>query len=88
MFWIGTVEPVIAVAAAGDQVGGFKLGQLILNSLQGEKAQTGQLPHVELLPWIGEQEPENFSADYREQPAQQCLWHMRRYNSTALSGRV
>lgn len=37
MSWIGTVEPVIAVAAAGDQVGSFKLGQLILHSLEGEK---------------------------------------------------
>ena len=34
MFRIGAIEPLIAVAAARDQVGGFKLGQLILHSLQ------------------------------------------------------
>jgi|GEM_PF-6766900 len=70
MFWIGTVKPLIAVAPAGNQSGGFKLGQLILHRLEGEKAQPRQLPDVELLRWIGEQEPENFSANYREQSVQ------------------
>jgi hypothetical protein len=31
MSWIGPVEPVIAVAPACDQIGGFELGQLILH---------------------------------------------------------
>ena len=89
MFRIGAVETLIAIAAAHDEIGGFKLGQLILHSLQREKTETSQLPHVQLLSWIGEQEPENLGADCREQPMQQrSLRHVRRYDSTALSGQV
>jgi hypothetical protein len=76
MFRVGAVEPVISVAARRDQFGRLKFGQFILHSLQGEKAETSQLPHVQLLSRIGEQKPENLGADQREQPMQQRLLHV------------
>ena len=76
MFRVGAVEPVISVAAGRDQFGRLKFGQFILYSLQREKAETSQLPHVQLLSRIGEQKPENLGADHREQPVQQRLLHV------------
>jgi hypothetical protein len=75
MFRIGAVEPVITVAAARDQIGCLKLGQLVLDSLQREKAQTRQLPHVEFLSRIGEQELKNLGPDGWEQSVQKRLAH-------------
>ena len=81
MFPVRSVETVITVAAARDQVGRLKLRQLILHSLQREKAQPSQLPYVELLSWIGEQEQKNLGAYDREQPVQERLAHAVLYST-------
>ena len=76
MFRVSAVEPVISVAAGRDQFGRLKLGQFILHSLKREKAETSQLPNVQLLSRIGEQKPENLGADHGEQTVKQRLLHV------------
>jgi hypothetical protein len=72
---VSPVKALIAVAPAGDQMSGLQLGQLILHGLEREMAQARELPHIQLLPWVREQESEHFGSDEREQAVQKRLGH-------------
>ena len=47
---IGTIEPLIPIAAARDEVGSFEFCELSLHGLKRKKRETRQLTHVRLLP--------------------------------------
>ena len=53
---VSAVKPLITVAATGDQISGIELGQLILHGLKREMTQTRELPDIELLSGIREQQ--------------------------------
>jgi hypothetical protein len=86
---IRAIESLISIATTGDELGSLKFRELILHRLQGKKREARQLTHIELLPRIGEQQPEHLRPDDREELVEKCLTrHSRRVYSTALSGRV
>jgi hypothetical protein len=70
---IGAIEPLISIATTGDELGCFELRELILHRLQGKKCEARQLTHIELLPRIGEQQPEHLRPDDREELVEKCL---------------
>jgi hypothetical protein len=63
---IGAIEPLISIATTGDELGSFEFRELILHCLQRKKCEARQLTHIELLPRIGEQQPEHLRPDDRE----------------------
>ena len=67
---IGTIEPLIPIAAAGDELGSLEFRELILHRLKRKKREARQLTHIQLLPRIGEQQPENLRPHDREQLVQ------------------
>ena len=69
---IRAIEPLIAIAPAGDQLSGFKFREFILHRLKREEREPRQLAHIQLLPGISEQQPENLRSDDREQLVQKC----------------
>lgn len=75
MLRIGTVEPLVPIRPAQDEIGRFELRQFILNRSQGEKTQSRQLARIKLLPAIGEQQPQDLRPDRWEQAVEQRLFH-------------
>ena len=67
---IRTIEPLVAITAARDELGSLKLRELILHRLERKKREPRQLTHIQLLPRIGEQQPENLRPHDREQLVQ------------------
>ena len=69
---IGTIEPLIPIAAARDELRSFEFRELILHRLKRKKREARQLTHIQLLPRISEQQPENLRPHDREQLVQKC----------------
>ena len=67
---IRTVEPLIPIAPARDQLGSFEFRELILHRLERKKREARQLTHIQLLAGIGEQQPENLRPHDWEQLVQ------------------
>ena len=67
---IGTIEPLIPIAAARDEFGSLKFRELILHGLERKKREPRQLTDIQLLPGVGEQQPENLRPHDREQLVQ------------------
>jgi hypothetical protein len=85
---ISAIEPVISVGAGQNDPGGIKVRQFLLHWVERQKAQTSQLPNVQLLPGVGKQQTENFRARLREQVMQQSRAHTSVYISTSLRRRL
>jgi hypothetical protein len=75
MLWVSAVKALIAVAPAGDQMSSLQLGQFVLHGLEREMTQARKLPHIQFLPRVGKQKPENLRSDEREQLVQECFGH-------------
>jgi len=63
---VSAIEPLVTVAASRDQIGGVEFGELILHGLEGEMTQTRELPDIELLSGVREQQLKDFRAHQRE----------------------
>jgi hypothetical protein len=74
MLRIRSIEPVIAVAPADDQVRRLQLGQFILNRPQGEKTAAGQLARKQFLVAFPKEQSQQLSSHDRKQPMQQRLF--------------
>ncbi len=63
---ICAIEPLITVAAANDQIRRLKLGHLILNRSQCEKAPPRQLARIQFFAAVREQQPQHLGAHDRK----------------------
>jgi hypothetical protein len=88
VLWIRTIETLITVVAAHNQMRCLELGQLILHGPQRKKTQARELPRIQLLPSIREKQSQQFRAYYWKQSMQKRLFHRRNAVLTALSSQV
>ena len=63
---ICAIEPLITIAAAHDQIRRFKLGHLILNRSQCEKAEPRELARIQLFAGVREQQAQHLGAHNRK----------------------
>jgi len=72
---VSAVEPLVTVAASRDQIGGVEFCELVLHGLEREMTQTRELPDLELLSGIREQQLKDLRAHQREQSVQERPSH-------------
>src|SRR5439155_26842383 len=66
VFGICAIEPLITIAATNDQIRRLKLGHLILNRSQCQKAKPRQLARVQLFVAVREQQSQHLGAHDRK----------------------
>ena len=67
MIAIGTIEPVIAIGPAGDQLNSAEFTKLVLHGRESESGHSHQLAHVTLLSRRREQQSQDFGANFWKQ---------------------
>ena len=66
VFGICAIEPLITIAATNDQIRRLKLGHLILNCSQCQKAKPRQLSRIQLFVAVREQQSQHLGAHDRK----------------------
>jgi len=66
VFGICAIEPLITIAATNDQIRRLKLGHLILNRSQCQKAKPRQLARIQLFVAVREQQSQHLGAHDRK----------------------
>ena len=77
MIAIGTIEPVIAIGPAGDQLNSAEFTKLVLHRRESESAHSHQLAHVTLLSRRREQKSQDLSASFWKQDLEDFAFRLQ-----------
>lgn len=88
MFRIRSIESMVAITAADDQIRCLQLGQFILDGAQREKAEPRQFPGIEFGPGLGKKQAQHLGPHNRKHSMEQTLFDALRIASNALSSQV
>src|SRR5580765_3432828 len=64
---IGSIKSMIAVGPAEQKAGLVKVSQFFLNGMERQETETRQLPHIQFLARVREQEPKDLRSNPRKQ---------------------
>ena len=88
MFRIRSIDSMVAIATADDQVRCLQLGQFILEGAQREKAEPHQFPGIEFGPGLGKKQAQHLGPHNRKHSMEQGLFDALRIVSNALNSQV
>ncbi len=88
MFRIRSIESMVAITAADDQIRYLQLGQFILDGAQREKAKPRQFAGIKFGPGLGKKEAQHLGPHNRKHAMEQTLFDALRIDSNALNSQA
>jgi hypothetical protein len=79
MIVIGTIEPMITIRPAGDQLNSAEFTKLVLNCAESESAHSHQLADVTLLSRRREKQSQDFGANFWKQDLDDLAFWLQWY---------